>query len=30
MEQIAVPDAKPGFEYPVWPPKAAIDLVQWW
>jgi hypothetical protein len=29
LEQLAIADPA-NFDYPVWPPPAAVDLVHWW
>ena len=30
VEQLTIPDLHPGWTYPLWPPKAAVDLVHWY
>jgi hypothetical protein len=30
VEQLVLPDLHAGWTYPLWPPKAAIDLVHWY
>src|SRR5580700_7828359 len=29
LEQLVIPD-RGHFEYPLWPPRAMVDLVHWW
>src|SRR5438128_919045 len=30
VEQLTIPSMEPGWTYPLWPPKAACDLVHWY
>ena len=27
VEQLTIPDLHPGWTYPLWPPKAAVDII---
>jgi hypothetical protein len=29
LEQLVIPDTA-NFTYPLWPPRAAVDLIHWW
>jgi hypothetical protein len=30
VEQLTLPDLHAGWTYPLWPPKAAIDVIHWY
>jgi hypothetical protein len=30
VEQLTLPDLHAGWTYPLWPPKAAVDLIHWY
>src|ERR1700677_744035 len=30
VEQLTIPDLRPGWTYPFWPPKAAVDVIHWY
>ena len=30
VEQLTIPDLHAGWTYPLWPPKAAVDVIHWY
>jgi hypothetical protein len=30
VEQLTIPDLHPGWTYPLWPPKPAVDVIHWY